>query len=168
MCVYFRDIIPLIDKQLLPHPPVTRIDTGRWPAHCNIPVLSAQANKKGPEFTTAYHNTEQTIKVTFSALELLLHQESILSLLEFAQRLAPPEKKPEEEKTPTVPKMSTTTAPVTSPSTATVGGSVTAKPARKREWVWSVDSVCGLVQWVWSVCGCVQWVWSVDSVCGCV
>nr|KAG5695914.1 hypothetical protein BaRGS_017352 [Batillaria attramentaria] len=54
-----------------------------------LAVTFLQANKKGPEFATTYANTEQSIEVTFSALELLLHQGAILSLLEFAQNIAP-------------------------------------------------------------------------------
>ncbi|KAJ8307904.1 hypothetical protein KUTeg_014551 [Tegillarca granosa] len=49
-----------------------------------------KANADGPEFTTTYKNTEQTISVTFTALEVLLHQEAILSLMEFAEALQPP------------------------------------------------------------------------------
>ena len=48
-----------------------------------------QANKKGPEFATTYRNTEKQISVNFSALEVLLHQEAILSLMAFAQKLMP-------------------------------------------------------------------------------
>ncbi|KAJ8307900.1 hypothetical protein KUTeg_014547 [Tegillarca granosa] len=51
------------------------------------------ANPDGPEFTTTYKNTEQTISVTFTALEVLLHQEAILSLMEFAEALQPPPSK---------------------------------------------------------------------------
>ena len=49
-----------------------------------------KANKKNPEFSTTYNNTEQKIKVHFTGLEVLLHQEALLSLLEFAQKLQPP------------------------------------------------------------------------------
>ena len=49
-----------------------------------------QANKKGPEFETTYANTEQSIKVHFSALEVLLHQEAIISVLKFVQTLVTP------------------------------------------------------------------------------
>ncbi len=52
-----------------------------------------QANKKGPEFATTYQNTEQKIDVHFSILDVLLHQEALLSLLAFAQKLQPPKKK---------------------------------------------------------------------------
>ena len=48
-----------------------------------------QANRKGPEFATTYKNTEQQIRVNFSALEVVLHLEAILNLLEFVQKLQP-------------------------------------------------------------------------------
>ncbi|KAK7482167.1 hypothetical protein BaRGS_00026632, partial [Batillaria attramentaria] len=50
-----------------------------------LTVTYHQANKKGPEFASKYASTEQSIEVTFSALELLLHQGAILSLMEFVQ-----------------------------------------------------------------------------------
>ena len=49
-----------------------------------------QANKKGPEFPTTYNNTEQQVIIHFTALEVLLHLEAILSIIEFAQALVPP------------------------------------------------------------------------------
>ncbi|KAK6178554.1 hypothetical protein SNE40_013319 [Patella caerulea] len=55
-----------------------------------LTVHYLKANKAGPEFTTTYKNTEQSISVTFAALEMLLHQGAILNLLEFAQKLQPP------------------------------------------------------------------------------
>lgn len=53
-------------------------------------ILSAyQANPDGPEFATTYANTEQSINVHFSALEVLLHLGALLGLMEFAQSLQP-------------------------------------------------------------------------------
>ena len=44
-----------------------------------------KANKKGPEFETTYNNTEQKILVHFTTLEVLLHQEALLSIMDFAK-----------------------------------------------------------------------------------
>jgi len=41
-----------------------------------------QANKNHPEFATTYQNTLQRITVDFSVLEVLLHQEALLSTME--------------------------------------------------------------------------------------
>ena len=48
---------------------------------------------------SVHKKTEQSVSVKFCALEVLLHQEAILNLLEFAQSLQPPEIKPSETKT---------------------------------------------------------------------
>ncbi|BFZ25790.1 hypothetical protein BsWGS_28827 [Bradybaena similaris] len=59
----------------------------------SAPLLSVQfvqADKKGPEFKTSYGNTAQSIIVAFSALDVVLHQGVILSLLDFAKKLEPP------------------------------------------------------------------------------
>ena len=50
-------------------------------------VRAHQADRRGAAFATAYANTEQTIAVRFTELEVLLHEEAILSLLEFAAGL---------------------------------------------------------------------------------
>lgn len=52
--------------------------------------FSLQANKKAPDFATTYNNTEQKISVHFTSLEVLLHQEALLHVMAFAQKLAPP------------------------------------------------------------------------------
>ena len=62
----------------------------------NVSTLLQQANPRGPEFSTTYKSTEQTIKVKFTALEVLLHQEAILSIVAFAQNLVPPPKPAQE------------------------------------------------------------------------
>jgi len=48
-----------------------------------------QANTDGPEFSTTYNNTEQKIDVTFTSLEVLLHQEALLHVLELVEKLKP-------------------------------------------------------------------------------
>ena len=57
-----------------------------------------QANTDGPEFATTYKNTEQAIGIEFAGLELLLHLECILDLMEFANAIQPPKLKALEEK----------------------------------------------------------------------
>ena len=48
-----------------------------------------KANTDGPEFSTTYNNTEQKIDVTFTSLEVLLHQEALLHILELVEKLKP-------------------------------------------------------------------------------
>lgn len=50
-----------------------------------------QANLDAPDFDIVYKNTEQSISVSFSMLELLLDQSAIIDLLQFVQKLTPPE-----------------------------------------------------------------------------
>lgn len=55
-----------------------------------------QAQQKHPTFATTYENTLQKIDVDFSALELLLHQECILNLMEFGQSIQDRMPKPKD------------------------------------------------------------------------
>lgn len=50
-----------------------------------------KANLDAPDFDIVYKNTEQSISVSFSMLELLLDQSAIIDLLQFVQKLTPPE-----------------------------------------------------------------------------
>lgn len=56
-----------------------------------------QAQRRHPDFATTYENTLQKISINFSALELLLHQEAILSIMEFGQSIQSRMEKPKEE-----------------------------------------------------------------------
>jgi len=61
-----------------------------------------KVDKKHPELATRYRNTLQSLTVQFSALEVLLHQEAILNVLEVAQAFQtalekPPSDKPVEQ-----------------------------------------------------------------------
>lgn len=49
--------------------------------------LFDQADPEGPEFESTFENTEQKIGVTFTSLEVLLHQEALLSVMKFAAQL---------------------------------------------------------------------------------
>ena len=60
-----------------------------------VQVLLAQ--RKHPDFATIYENTLQKISINFSALELLLHQEAILNIMEFGQSIQQRMEKPKEE-----------------------------------------------------------------------
>nr|XP_033776023.1 vacuolar protein sorting-associated protein 13C isoform X2 [Geotrypetes seraphini] len=48
-----------------------------------------KADRNGPEFRTFHDNTEQTIKVFFSALDLVLHTQALLSLINFLTSAVP-------------------------------------------------------------------------------
>ncbi|XP_053387649.1 intermembrane lipid transfer protein VPS13A-like isoform X4 [Mercenaria mercenaria] len=81
-------------------PVINLVNTPR-PEGSNSKLLAVhflKANTDGPEFATTYKKTEQSVNVEFSALELLLHQESILDLLVFAQSIQPPKLTETEQK----------------------------------------------------------------------
>lgn len=59
-------------------------------------LLPLKANKDSPEFSSTYNNTEQKIDVTFTSLEVLLHQEALLHILELVEKLKPAPKTTEE------------------------------------------------------------------------
>ncbi|OBS83424.1 hypothetical protein A6R68_22586, partial [Neotoma lepida] len=43
----------------------------------------------GPEFKTVHDNTKQKLKVSFSSLDLVLHLEALLSLMDFLSSAVP-------------------------------------------------------------------------------
>ncbi|XP_067143145.1 intermembrane lipid transfer protein Vps13 isoform X2 [Centruroides vittatus] len=45
------------------------------------------ADKKGPDFQNLYNNTLQSISISFTSLELIVHLEALLSLLDFSNHL---------------------------------------------------------------------------------
>lgn len=45
------------------------------------------ADKKGPDFPDLYNNTLQSISISFTSLDLIVHLEALLSLLDFSNRL---------------------------------------------------------------------------------
>lgn len=65
-------------------------------------VSALKANTDGPEFATTYQKTEQKITVVFMALEVMLHQEAILSVMEYAQSLQPPPTKTPAQEPPAI------------------------------------------------------------------
>ena len=50
--------------------------------------LLIQANNDNPEFSTTYHSTEQKLRVDFSHLEVLLHEQALLTLMSFSQNIS--------------------------------------------------------------------------------
>jgi len=74
-----------------------------------------QANKNHPEFATTYRNTLQQITVEFSVLEVLLHQEALLSTMSMMMAV---QKAIEQSKPPTE------AQPVTRPRRSSIASSV--------------------------------------------
>nr|XP_056721786.1 intermembrane lipid transfer protein VPS13C [Euleptes europaea] len=54
-----------------------------------LKVEYIKANKNGPKFHTDFDNTEQTVQVAFSSLNLLLHTQALLSTLNFLTAAIP-------------------------------------------------------------------------------
>lgn len=50
-------------------------------------LMWLKANNDNPEFVSTYKNTEQKLRVNFSHLEVLLHEEALLTLMSFAQNI---------------------------------------------------------------------------------
>jgi len=57
-------------------------------------IAILQANKKHPDFSTTYQNTLQNIKMELSVLEILLHQEALVSTLALLQSIQNAVEKP--------------------------------------------------------------------------
>ena len=51
-------------------------------------VSCSQANNDNPEFATTYKSTEQKVEVVFSHLEVLLHEDALISVMTFGQEIA--------------------------------------------------------------------------------
>ncbi|XP_035999665.1 vacuolar protein sorting-associated protein 13A isoform X1 [Fundulus heteroclitus] len=64
-----------------------------------------KADKNGPEFKSQHNNTEQSIKVMFSSLDVHLHTEALLHSINFLSNLLPQSTKKEggPEELPTIP-----------------------------------------------------------------
>ncbi|XP_027707786.1 vacuolar protein sorting-associated protein 13C [Vombatus ursinus] len=71
---------------------------------CNVtdePLLKMEfikADSDGPEFKTVHNNTKQTVKVSFSSLDLVLHLESLLSIMDFMSSAVPSHGLPSNQK----------------------------------------------------------------------
>uniref|UniRef100_A0AAV2LMA9 Vacuolar protein sorting 13 homolog C n=1 Tax=Knipowitschia caucasica TaxID=637954 RepID=A0AAV2LMA9_KNICA len=102
------------------------VPVGRKPLHlmrsseqhgCNLlKVDYTRADPSGPNFSTQFGNTEQTLKVEFSALDFLLHTKALLSTVNFLHSSTPPSlrasqgpgaKRPADRSTPGKPEWET-------------------------------------------------------------
>ncbi|XP_007638289.1 vacuolar protein sorting-associated protein 13C isoform X1 [Cricetulus griseus] len=54
-----------------------------------LKMLFIKADSDGPEFKTVHDNTKQKLKVSFSSLDLVLHLEALLSLMDFLSSAVP-------------------------------------------------------------------------------
>uniref|UniRef100_A0A2K6JWX2 Vacuolar protein sorting 13 homolog C n=1 Tax=Rhinopithecus bieti TaxID=61621 RepID=A0A2K6JWX2_RHIBE len=54
-----------------------------------LKMLLTKADSDGPEFKTIHDSTKQTLKVSFSSLDLVLHLEALLSFMDFLSSAAP-------------------------------------------------------------------------------
>ncbi|XP_029431385.1 vacuolar protein sorting-associated protein 13C isoform X2 [Rhinatrema bivittatum] len=54
-----------------------------------LKVEYIKADKNGPSFQTSFNNTEQTLQVAFSSLDLLLHTQALLSTINFLTAVVP-------------------------------------------------------------------------------
>ncbi|XP_072321339.1 intermembrane lipid transfer protein VPS13C isoform X2 [Eucyclogobius newberryi] len=84
------------------------VPAGRKPLHlmrsseqhgCNLlKVEFIRADPSGPGFQTQFANTEQTLKVEFSALDFLLHTKALLSTVNFMNSAIPPKLRESQER----------------------------------------------------------------------
>ncbi|XP_064421924.1 intermembrane lipid transfer protein VPS13C isoform X2 [Latimeria chalumnae] len=63
-----------------------------------LKVEYIKADKTGPNFKTAFDNTEQMLKVAFSSLDLLLHTQALLSTINFLTAAVPSSSKSTADK----------------------------------------------------------------------
>ncbi|XP_049761829.1 intermembrane lipid transfer protein VPS13C isoform X1 [Elephas maximus indicus] len=65
-----------------------------------LKMLLTKADSDGPEFKTVHDNTKQRVKVSFSSLDLVLHLEALLSLMDFLSSAVPSSEPSSSEKEP--------------------------------------------------------------------
>ncbi|XP_055453879.1 intermembrane lipid transfer protein VPS13C isoform X3 [Psammomys obesus] len=63
-----------------------------------LKMLFIKADSDGPEFKTIHDNTRQKLKVSFSSLDLVLHLEALLSLMDFLSSALPSSESSSSEK----------------------------------------------------------------------
>ncbi|XP_051053816.1 intermembrane lipid transfer protein VPS13C isoform X2 [Phodopus roborovskii] len=63
-----------------------------------LKMLFIKADSDGPEFKTVHDNTKQKLKVSFSSLDLVLHLEALLSLMDFLSSAVPSSESSSSEK----------------------------------------------------------------------
>ena len=115
-----------------------------------------QVQRKHPELATTFNNTLQKIDVHFSALELLLHQEAILNVLQIIESIKPSLETPKPpEETPTRRRRA---------SSSSMGSAISAvlgQTSRPGSFMLPFFSFCHLVlksKICWSVC-CLNTFW---------
>ncbi|CAG2221758.1 VPS13A_C [Mytilus edulis] len=81
MCTYDMNVAAYLGGVYVQHRKFVEVD---GPV---VNIVNTLANKDGPEFATTYKNIEQKIDVTFTSLEVLLHQEALLHVLELVEKL---------------------------------------------------------------------------------
>ncbi|XP_075387538.1 intermembrane lipid transfer protein VPS13C isoform X2 [Tenrec ecaudatus] len=54
-----------------------------------LKMLLTKADSDGPEFSTTHDNTKQKLKVSFSSLDVVLHLEALLSIMDFLSSAVP-------------------------------------------------------------------------------
>ncbi|XP_060115875.1 intermembrane lipid transfer protein VPS13C isoform X1 [Heteronotia binoei] len=69
--------------------PLHLISSSDKPGLDLLKVEYIKANKNGPKFHTDFDNTEQTVQVAFSSLNLLLHTQALLSTINFLAAVIP-------------------------------------------------------------------------------
>uniref|UniRef100_A0A674GCF0 Vacuolar protein sorting 13 homolog C n=1 Tax=Taeniopygia guttata TaxID=59729 RepID=A0A674GCF0_TAEGU len=69
--------------------PIHLISSSDKPGLDLLKVEYVKADRNGPQFQTIFNNTEQTIQVTFSSLNLLLHTEALMSAVSFLTAVSP-------------------------------------------------------------------------------
>uniref|UniRef100_A0A6I8N041 Vacuolar protein sorting 13 homolog C n=2 Tax=Ornithorhynchus anatinus TaxID=9258 RepID=A0A6I8N041_ORNAN len=71
--------------------PLHLISSSDEPGLDLLKVEYIKADKNGPSFQTTFDNTEQTLKVSFSSLNLLLHTQALLSAINYLTTVIPSE-----------------------------------------------------------------------------
>uniref|UniRef100_A0A8D0HE95 Vacuolar protein sorting 13 homolog C n=1 Tax=Sphenodon punctatus TaxID=8508 RepID=A0A8D0HE95_SPHPU len=69
--------------------PLHLISSSDKPGLDLLKVEYIKADKNGPKFQTTFDNTEQTLKVVFSSLNLLLHTQALLSAINYLASVKP-------------------------------------------------------------------------------
>uniref|UniRef100_A0A8C8RP73 Vacuolar protein sorting-associated protein 13C n=1 Tax=Pelusios castaneus TaxID=367368 RepID=A0A8C8RP73_9SAUR len=69
--------------------PLHLISSSDRPGLDLLKVEYIKADKNGPKFQSSFDNTEQTLKVAFSSLNLLLHTQALLSTINFLTAVIP-------------------------------------------------------------------------------
>ncbi|XP_068131864.1 intermembrane lipid transfer protein VPS13C isoform X2 [Hyperolius riggenbachi] len=87
---YLRKIsLDYYDINGLSKPPLHLINSSDNEGSDLLKVEYVKADKNGPDFQTTFENTEQTLKVALSSVDLLLHSQALLSAISFVTNAMP-------------------------------------------------------------------------------